>query len=136
MLRLVWFAVFACLALTSARAAEAQVSAQSCQATVTVSPSTATDTQIVPLAAGTNIFICGIEASSAGTNDFYLESATAASCGGTLTQVGTEYYTAADWLKPFGTYPPGLSAGIGNALCVHTTAAEALSLTVWYAQYP
>jgi hypothetical protein len=127
--------VFACLALLSARAV-AQPAPQACAAAVTVSPSIATDTQIVALSAGKNIFICGIEASSSGTNDFYLESATAASCGGTLTQIGTEYYTAADWLKTAGPYLPGLSTGTGNALCVHTTAAEALSLTVWYAQYP
>jgi hypothetical protein len=128
--------VAAILAFAFCRPASAQIAGQACQAAVTVSPSTATNTVAVAGVAGQNIFICGVEASSAGTGNFYLESATAASCGGTLTQVGTEYYTAADWIKPAGPYFPGLSTGQGNGLCVHTTAAVAISVTVWYAQHP
>jgi hypothetical protein len=123
------------LAAVLAQPAWAQMS-QSCQAARTVSLASGTDTQVVTPVAGYNVFVCDIEASSNGTNDFYLESATAASCGGTLTQLGTEFYTIAAWLRVASHYLPGLSTGRGNGLCVHTTASPALSLTVWYAQHP
>jgi hypothetical protein len=114
----------------------AQSASQACQAATTVATSSATDTKVVAALSGTNIFICGIEASSNGTNDFYLESATQASCAGTLTQIGTEWYTNQFWGRIAGPFIPGLSTGQGNELCVHTTASPALSLTVWYAQHP
>lgn len=135
MLRIALFGALALALFCGAASAQTPVS-QICQASVTVAPSTATDTVVVAPVAGRNIFVCGVEGSSSGTTNFYLESATAASCGGTLTQIGTEYYTAADWIKPSVPFPATVSAGMGNGLCVHTTGAVAISLTVWYGQYP
>lgn len=135
MARKSWLTAGLLLACLLAAPALAQPASQACQAAVTVATASGTDTQVVAALSGTNIFICGIEASSNGTNNFYLESATKTSCGGTVTQVGTEYYTLAGWVKSVAAYIPGLSTGQGNALCVHTTASPALSLTVWYAQH-
>jgi hypothetical protein len=135
-MRLTPWLISAVLVALGGAPASAQSASQACQAAKTVAPATATDTQVVAALSGTNIFICGVEASSNGTNNFYLESSTNKTCTGTLTQVGTEWYTNANWGKIASPYIPGLSAGLGNTLCVHTTAAVALSLTVWYAQYP
>jgi len=116
--------------------AYAQAVSQACQTLVTVSPTTATDTLLVTKQAGNNIFVCGIEASSGGTNNFYLETTAAATCTGTLTQIGTTYYTINGWFKPVGTYIPGLATGQGKGLCARTTQSQPLSITVWYAQHP
>ena len=109
---------------------------QTCGGIATVNPASATDTQIVAPLAGKNIFVCGIEASSNGSNNFYLESATAASCGGTLTKIGTTWYTAADWVKSAGAYIAPLTTGVGNGLCLNTSGTTALSVTVYYGQFP
>jgi len=107
-----------------------------CGSTATVSPSTATDTQIVALSSGKNIYVCSFSASSNGNNNFYLESATAGSCGGSLTQMGNTWYTTQYWAKAaVDPFYRGMNTGANNALCVHTTAAQNLSVTVYYDQY-
>jgi hypothetical protein len=122
--------------LLGAAPAFAQSASQACQAVVTVSPSTATETKVVSAVSGTNIFICGVEASSNGTNNWYLEGAVNTGCTGVLTQIGTEWFTNQFWAKIASPYIPGLTTGAGKTLCVHTTGSTALSLTVWYAQHP
>ena len=107
-----------------------------CGSRATVSPSTATDTQLVALSSGKNIYVCDYSASSNGVNDFYLESATSSSCGGTLAQIDTHWYTQQYWGKAVqDAFYQGVNTGSSNALCVHTAQAQTLSVTVVYDQY-
>ena len=102
--------------------------------------STATDTQMVALAANAVISVCGFDINQAGgTGTVYLESATAASCGGTLTQqsgiftANSSAGTATNFV-----YPPsemtGLTLPAGTALCVHSTGTIVQGVTVTYVQ--
>lgn len=107
-----------------------------CGSQATVSPSSATDTQIVALSSGKTVYVCDYSFSSNGTNDFYLESATSASCGGTLAQLGTHWYAQQFSGKSAdNAYYRGSNTGASNGLCVHTNQAQSLSLTVYYDQY-
>lgn len=109
---------------------------QTCNAVAFVTPTTATDTQIVAPVAGKKVTVCSFEASSNASTNFYLESSTAASCGGTLAAITNTFYTQQFWLKPANTFYPGLNTGVGKGLCVNTSASGALSITVYYAQTP
>lgn len=96
---------------------------------------TATDTQVLAPVAGSNIYVCDIEFSAAGADNFYLESATAASCGGSLTQLAILWTLATNESKA-ATNPfyRGINTGFGNGLCVNTSAAVGFDIGVFYDQ--
>jgi hypothetical protein len=108
-----------------------------CGSYAVVTPTTATNTQVVAAVSGKNIYVCDIDAFTSGAADnFYLESATAASCGGTLTAIAPTRYFPANWgEKATMPYYEGINAGSGNALCVNTSAAATISIGVHYDQY-
>lgn len=105
-----------------------------------VSASSATDTQVVGLVANVPIYVCSFMiVHPGGTGTQYLEQATAASCGGTVTQLSSTYTgntSAGSATSP--AYPPmeetGLVVAAGDALCLHTTGTIAQGVTVTYIQ--
>lgn len=116
-------------------AARAQQAMGMCTLYAKVHVTTATDTQIVAPAAGQNIYVCDYEFSAAGADNFYLESATASSCGGSLSQL-TILWTLATNESKSATNPfyRGINGGFGNGLCVNTSAAQGFDIGVYYDQ--
>ena len=109
-----------------------------CTANTYQNVSTGTDTQLVALSSGKAIYVCSyaITNNTTSAQSVYLEYATGASCS-TLTQITSTLVT--------GGQVPGVSRGsgqgaivfvpAGDALCVHTTAAVAVTVDVTYAQF-
>lgn len=102
--------------------------------------STATDTQLVAPVAGTSISVCNCSITQAGgTGTVYFESATAASCGGTLAQqsgtmtANTTAGTSTTIVIPAAdtTY---LQLPTGAGLCVHSTGTIVQGVTCSYVQ--
>jgi hypothetical protein len=94
---------------------------------------TATNTQLVGLTSGQSIRICDVEVSASAADNWFLESATAASCGGTVAQIAmTRYFVANQTEKSMKTIYNGLNAGSGNALCVNTSTTGPISIGVYY----
>lgn len=109
--------------------------------TVGATISSATDTSFVPLVAGTAIYVCDANVNQAGgTGTVYLESATAASCGGTLTQLSGTFTanTTAGSTTDFHLNPGSVNTSLvvptGDALCVHSTGTIVQGVTVTYVQ--
>ncbi len=102
-----------------------------------VNTTTAADTQVIAPVAGKNVYVCDVDFSVGATaNAFYVESATAASCGGTLAALDVTWTMPAYGAKSASDpYFRGLTAGVGNGVCVHTTAAAPTSLGIYYDQY-
>jgi hypothetical protein len=110
--------------------------AHMCGSHVTVNPTTVTDTQLVASSSGKTIYVCDYNFSASGANSFYLESSTAGTCSGTLSQIDTEWFEPANGGKTDANpWYHGLSGGASNAVCLHTTAAQALSFTLYYDQF-
>ena len=133
------FALFVALSLSApALAQESMTEPHICRSHVTINPSTATDTNLVAPVAGKSVFLCDYNFSvGIATNTFFLESNTGnSSCtGGTLTQIDTQWVAAANALKPSANpWYQGLFVGAGVGVCLHTTAAAAMSFTLYYDQ--
>ena len=105
-----------------------------CNASTTKTITTATDTQLVAAPRpGLAVYICDYEFSFGGTGNAFLETATAGTCGGTLTQISNVWYGAASVTKPGGNaIYRGMTTG-DLQLCVNTSAAVNFSITVYYA---
>jgi hypothetical protein len=125
------FAVAAALALLCGSLHAQEVT---CNASKTVTVTTATDTQILPAPTGPNaIYVCDYEFSFNGTGNAYLETATTGTCGGSLNQIANTWYGVANLGKVApNAYFRGLTTG-NLQLCVNTSAAVNFSLTVYYA---
>jgi len=94
------------------------------------------NTQIVALSSGKTVYICDYSLSDGSTaTNAYLESATAASCGGTLAQIDMLWSMAANGgAKGAKAFYTGLNAGASNALCVNNSSANAFDIGVDYDQ--
>lgn len=125
----------ALLALAMFMASPAQAQQITCQQSVTVTPTTATDTLLVAAVNGTNIYVCDYEFSSNGTNNFYLEKAVGATCSGSKTQISNTWYTIVNLAKTAANaIYRGMNTGGGASLCVNTSASQTISITVYYSQ--
>jgi len=103
--------------------------------------SSATDTQFIAPIANASIYVCDANVNQAGgTGTVYLESATAASCGGTLAQLSGKFTanTTAGTTTDFHLNP-GMAGTVlvvpaGDGLCVKSTGTIVQSITVDYVQ--
>lgn len=107
---------------------------------VGVAISTATDTQLVAPVANTSIAVCNCSVNQAGgTGTVYFESATAASCGGTLTrQSGTITANTTAGTSTTVVLPSAdttfLQLPSGQGLCVKSTGTIVQGVTCSYVQ--
>ena len=102
---------------------------------------TATDTQMVALAANNAVYVCDCNVNQAGgVGTVYLESATAASCGGTLTQLSGKFTantnagTTTDFHLASSNSGTSVFVPAGDALCVKSTGTIVQSITCDYVQ--
>ena len=139
----VLLAVSLALALGSRAYAQATSNNDYCtfakRSTAVVAISSATDTQIVPLAAGTSIYVCNyIYDGVVGVGTVYLESATAAACAGTLAQVSglmtANTSSPAAHLTSSGELGTKIVVPTGDALCVKSTGTIGQDIMVSYVQ--
>lgn len=111
------------------------------KASAGVDISSATDTQLVPLVSNQAIYVCDCNVNQAGgVGTVYLESATAASCGGTLAQLSAKFTanttagTTTDFHLAAGAGATSLVVPSGKALCVKSTGTIVQSITCSYVQ--
>ena len=95
---------------------------------------TATDTQLVKGVAKQTIYVCDYAISFNGTGNIYLEKATSGTCA-TLTQLDQTWYGVANAGKiAANPYYVGVNTGEGAQLCVNTSAAVTIDISVNYDQ--
>lgn len=96
---------------------------------------TATDTQIVAQNSTNNIYVCNYSLSANGTQTVFLEKATSGTCA-TLTQIDQAWYLTQFSGKSGGNdIYHGLNTGASAQLCINTSAAQSVDVSVDYDQY-
>ena len=105
-------------------------------ATAAISVSTATTTQIIPLAASKAIYVTAWDIVVAGADNVTLEYGTGSNCGTGTTALTGPYNLGTNGGISKGTgFGAVLIVPAGNALCAVTSAAVQASGSVSYAQY-
>jgi hypothetical protein len=105
-----------------------------CKTAVFKHITTATDTQIAAAVGGLNVYICDIEISWNGTGNIFLEKSSSGTCAAP-TQIGQAYYGVANTQKAHSNpFWNGQQAGVGNQLCVNSSAAVTIDVTVYFDQ--
>jgi fibronectin-binding autotransporter adhesin len=105
-------------------------------ASVPISVSTATTTQLVAAVTGKAIYVTAWDVIAAGTGSIMLEYGTGANCGtGTTALTGAYSLTAQVGIAKGNGLGPVLVAPAGNALCTSTSAAVQMSGSVSYTQF-
>ena len=104
-----------------------------CNAAAQYSSSVAGTTQLVPLATGKAIYICGYDISAAAGSTLQLVYGTGSNCGtGTANVTPAFTPTNTNDSSPFFR---GLLVPLSNALCLTQTGAVAVQALVFYGQY-
>jgi len=104
-----------------------------CNAAAQYSSSVAGTTQLVPLATGKAIYICGYDISAAAGSTLQLVYGTGSNCGTGTTNVTPAFTpTNTNDSSPFFR---GLLVPLSNALCLTQTGAVAVQALVFYGQY-
>ncbi len=110
--------------------------------------STNGNTELVAISGSTNIFVCGYELFAAGTVNVSLVAGTGTACASAISgtpSTGTsgaaaaltpawQFTTQTGKLSAFPTHGYLIATGTGNALCLKTSAGQAVQAQVWYAQ--
>lgn len=105
-------------------------------ASVAISVSTATTTQLVALSGSTKIYVTAWDVIAAGTGNIKLVYGTGASCGtGTTDLTGNYNLVAQAGIAKGGGLGPIIVVPAGNALCVTTSAAVGMAGSVAYTQF-
>ena len=112
------------------------------KASAGVDISSATDTQMVALVTGAAIYVCDCNVNQAGgaSGTVYFESATAASCTGTLAQLSGKFTANTSAGTTTNAHLAGSNSGTmllvptGDALCVKSTGSIVQSITCSYVQ--
>lgn len=106
-----------------------------CNATAIYDAATSGLTQLVALAAGKSIYICGYTLFAAGAVNVDLVSGTGTACAtGTAKLTPAFEFTAQTGISDQSPEYRGLQSGAGNALCIDTSAAVAVQAIVYYDQ--
>jgi hypothetical protein len=115
---------------------------RTCNKVAFASPSTATTTALAPASAdrqavnGNTIFVCGLIASSAGTQTVQLEYGSDSSCSSPVTLTPAFPLVAGEPLVADPGIFAGLTAPGGSTVCVVTGEAEATAVEVFYDDNP
>jgi hypothetical protein len=105
-------------------------------ASVPISISTATTTQLVALSAGKAIYVNAWDVIAGGTGNITLEYGTGSNCGtGTTALTGAYPLTAQQGIAKGNGLGPVLVVPAGNALCALTSAAIQMSGSLAYTQF-
>jgi hypothetical protein len=106
-----------------------------CSQAARVQVTTIADTLVIAGRGTAVITICDYEFSFGGTGNMFLETSTTPGACTAPTRVGMTWYGAANIGKAASNaYYRGLALPAGNSLCVNTSAAVPLDLTVYYDQ--
>jgi hypothetical protein len=105
-------------------------------ASVAISVSTATTTQLVAISGSTKIYVTSFDVIAGGTGNITFEYGTGSTCGtGTTTLTGAYNLTAQAGIAKGNGLGAILVVPAGNALCVLTSAAVQMSGSVSYQQF-
>lgn len=105
-------------------------------ASVPISISTATTTQLVALSGSTKIYVTAWDVIAAGTGNIQLEYGTGTACAtGTTALTGNYNLTAQVGLTKGSGDAPVLIVPAGNALCALTSAAVGIAGSLAYSQF-
>jgi hypothetical protein len=125
--------------LGSVAAAQVNASASArlaCDSTALLTVSTATTTQIIALAAGKSIHVCGFVINAGGTTTARLVSGTGTNCATGQANRTPPFNLTNGATVSFGNGVGYLiKAPAGAALCVTNTAAQAANVLVVYTQF-
>jgi hypothetical protein len=106
----------------------------SAKSSVSVAITTATTTQLVALAAGKSVYVCGFTASFGATTTAQFEYGTGATCGtGTTVLTGT-FTPGTGVVLSLATDGTEFSAPAGNALCAVSTGTGGIQGVLTYVQ--
>lgn len=106
------------------------------QATLPISVSTATTTQLLALSSGKAIYVTAVDVVAGGTGNITFEYGTGSTCGtGTTTLTGAYNLTAQSGLAKGNGAGAVWVIPAGNAFCVLTSAAVQMSGSFSYSQF-
>jgi len=107
-----------------------------CNVAVTYDQSTLGSTQLVPLAAGQTIYICGYTIFSNGTANVEIDGGTGTACAtGTVKIVPAYQFQAQSGISDQSSIYRGLRTAAGAALCIKSSAAVPVQAIIYYAQF-
>lgn len=107
-----------------------------CNVAVTYDASTIGSTQLVPLAAGQTIYICGYSIFANGTAAVEIDSGTGSACAtGTVKIVPAYQLQAQSGMSDQSPIYRGLKTAVSAALCIKSSAAVPVQAIIYYAQF-
>lgn len=107
-----------------------------CTSRVVYDASTNGATELVPLAAGKQIYVCGYNILAAGTATVALKYGTGTACATNGVNLTPAYsLTTQVGVADSSPFFRGLVTPAGNALCLVTSAGVAVQAVVFYGQY-
>lgn len=108
----------------------------SCNAAAVYDASTNGATQLVALATGKSIYVCGYTLFAAGTASVSLVSGTGSNCAtGQTAETPAFQLTAQTGVADSSPYFRGMITASDTALCIKTSAGVAVQAVVFYAQF-
>lgn len=107
-----------------------------CDSSVVYDASTSGSTQLVALASGKTIYVCGFVIFSAGTANVKLNYGTGTACATGTTALTPAFQLTAQTGASYGNGEGiVLKTAASNALCINSSAAVAVQALVTYAQF-